>query len=205
GSPKWGLSFEGHHLSLNFVCEGGRVVDSTPQFMASNPATVMSDTSSTLGKGTRVLAAEEQLAFNLINMLTDKQQATAIIADEAPAELRFAGEAQAAVGSPEGITFEQLGPKQRALLKELVALYFDVAPDRVAKTRHAIAEEDGWDGVHFAWSGATEPGIGHYYRIRGERFLIEFVNTQADPLGNPANHIHCVLRDLTGDFDLPNS
>ena len=57
--------------------------------------------------------------------------------------------------------------------------------------------------VYFAWAGATEPGVGHYYRIRGKRFLIELVNTQADAAGNPANHIHSVYRDLTGDFDLP--
>ncbi|MEC7407289.1 MAG: DUF3500 domain-containing protein, partial [Planctomycetota bacterium] len=30
-SEAWGLSFEGHHVSLNFVCRDGRVVDSTPQ------------------------------------------------------------------------------------------------------------------------------------------------------------------------------
>jgi hypothetical protein len=39
--------------------------------------------------------------------------------------------------------------------------------------------------------------------VQGKRFLIEFVNVQADPAGNPANHIHCVYRDLSGDFDLP--
>ena len=42
GEPKegqrWGLSFEGHHLSLNFVVEGDEVVSSTPQFFATNPA-----------------------------------------------------------------------------------------------------------------------------------------------------------------------
>ena len=72
----------------------------------------------------------------------------------------------------------------------------------VAKSRREIINTDGWDEVRFAWAGPTQPGIGHYYRVRGKRFLIEFVNTQADAAGNPANHIHCVWRDLSGDFDL---
>ena len=46
------------------------------------------------------------------------------------------------------------------------------------------------------------PGIGHYYRIQGPTFLIEFVNTQPDAEGNPASHIHCVWRDPRGDFAL---
>jgi hypothetical protein len=33
--------------------------------------------------------------------------------------------------------------------------------------------------------------------------VIEFCNVQPDAEGNPANHIHCVWRDRTGDFDLP--
>ena len=45
----WGLSFEGHHLSLNFVCRDGRVVDSTPQFFAANPGTIMNEVSGPLG------------------------------------------------------------------------------------------------------------------------------------------------------------
>ncbi|MEO1972064.1 MAG: DUF3500 domain-containing protein, partial [Pirellulaceae bacterium] len=48
-----------------------------------------------------------------------------------------------------------------------------------------------------------KPGIGHYYRIQGPTFLIEFVNTQPDAAGNPANHIHCVWRDMKGDFAIP--
>jgi hypothetical protein len=37
-------------------------------------------------------------------------------------------------------------------------------------------------------------------RVEGTTFSIEFVNVQPDAEGNPANHIHCVWRDKTGDF-----
>ena len=199
----WGLSFEGHHLSLNFVCRGGKIVDSTPQFFAANPATIKNDVEGPLGKGTRVLRDEEDLAFELINSLTDNKLTLAMIDEKAPKELRFAGEPQAMVGEPEGISYRSLNENQRKVLQQLTHLYIDAGADTVAKERRAQIEEDGWNEVYFAWAGATEPGIGHYYRIRGKRFLIELVNTQADAAGNPANHIHSVYRDLTGDFDLP--
>ncbi len=199
---KWALSFEGHHLSLNFSFQDGAMVDSSPQFLAANPATIKSEVSGPLGKGTRVLRDEEQLAFDLVNSLDDTQRGQAIIDEEAPAEIRFAGEPQPEVGDPEGIEFLQLNDDSKAILKKLVDAYVDVVADPIAAERKKIIEQDGWDGIHFAWAGATEPGIGHYYRVRGKRFLIEFVNTQADAAGNPANHIHCVWRDLSGDFNL---
>lgn len=199
---KWGLSFEGHHLSMNFSFRDGALVDSTPQFFAANPATIMNDVSGDLGKGTRVLRDEEQLAFDLLESLQDTQRDTAIIDQDAPAEIRFAGEAQAKVEAPVGITYGELSDASKSLLTKLVGTYADAVADPIAEQRHAIIDEDGWDDVHFAWAGATKPGVGHYYRVRGKRFLIEFVNTQADAAGNPANHIHCVWRDLSGDFDL---
>jgi hypothetical protein len=65
-----------------------------------------------------------------------------------------------------------------------------------------LAEQDlkkietaGWDKIYFAWAGALEPGKGHYYRIQGETFMIEYDNTQ-----NNANHVHSVWRDPANDF-----
>lgn len=200
----WGLSFEGHHLSLNFVCREGKVVDSTPQFFAANPATIMNDVAGPLGKGTRVLRDEEELAFQLVHSLSDDQLQQALIGETAPSEIRFAGEAQAKAGKPEGIPQSRLNTTQQKLLEDLVGTYVDAVPEQVAQQRRELINRNGWENVHFAWAGATEPGIGHYYRVQGKDFLIEFVNTQADAAGNPANHIHCVWRDLTGDFDLPN-
>jgi hypothetical protein len=199
----WGLSFEGHHLSLNFSCRGGEVVDSTPQFFASNPATVMDDVPGPIKKGTRVLRDEEQMGFDLVNSLNEDQQEQAILSDKALKEIRFAGEAQATVAAPEGIPLSELDEKQQKQLKTLVMVYTNAVAEKVAERRRDQIEKNGWDNVHFAWAGAKKPGIGHYYRIRGSEFLIEFVNTQADAAGNPANHIHCVWRDITGDFDLP--
>ncbi|TWU07717.1 DUF3500 domain-containing protein [Stieleria varia] len=200
----WGLSFEGHHMSLNFSFRDGKIADSTPQFFAANPATIMNDVSGPLGKGTRVLKDEEQLAFDLINGLGKNEQKAAIIADEAPKELRFAGEAQVSVGEPEGVPYVEMDETNQRLLTQLIDTYINAVPEKLADERRQRIEEDGKAGIHFAWAGALKPGIGHYYRVRGKRFLIEFVNTQADAAGNPANHIHSVWRDVSGDFDLDN-
>ena len=56
-------------------------------------------------------------------------------------------------------------------------------------------EGAGFDGVGFAWAGPEVRGAGHYYAVKGPRFLIEYDNTQ-----NDANHIHTVWRDFDGDF-----
>lgn len=207
GEPKsegrWGLSVEGHHLSLNFVVENGQVISSTPQFFATNPAVVKNANKSNVPVGTRVLAKEEELAFELVNRLSESQRKTALIADKAPAEIREAGSLQPPQEPAAGIACSALEPVQQALLQELVLEYCAAMPESVANERLAAIRSAGWEGVHFAWAGAVEPGIGHYYRVQGPTFLIEFVNTQPDAAGNPANHIHCVWRDMRGDFANP--
>ncbi len=200
---KWGLSVEGHHLSLNFVVAEGRVVSSTPAFFGANPAEVKSSVGVGPKVGTRVLRAEEQLAFDLLNSLNDEQRKTAMIAEKAPDDIRGPTGTQAPEGKAEGLPVSKLGPQQKTTLRSLVEAYCASMPKEVATWRIEAAREAGVDNIHFAWAGATKPGIGHYYRVQGPTFLIEFVNVQPDAAGNKANHIHCVWRDLTGDFALP--
>lgn len=200
---KWGLSVEGHHLSLNFVVDRDQVVSHTPAFLGANPATVRTEVGGGPKRGTRVLAQEETLGFDLINSLSDEQRKTAIIAEKAPHDLRGAGEPQPPQSSAEGIATAKLTPEQTQTLRSLIQVYADNMPAELAQARVAEIEKAGLDNVYFAWAGALEPGIGHYYRVQGPTFLIEFVNTQPDSEGNPANHIHSVWRDMRGDFAIP--
>lgn len=196
---KWGVSIEGHHMSLNFVIEDNEVISSTPQVMCSNPTIVPADLAG-FEKGARVLDNEETLAFDLVNSLSDEQKKVGIIAEEAPREVRNAGEAQPPQTEAEGISIRELEDEQKKLLRQLISAYTrSMAPDIAAK-RLADIKEAGWGKVKFCWAGATKPGIGHYYRVQGPTFLIEFVNTQPDAAGNPASHIHCLWRDMRGDF-----
>lgn len=200
---KWGFSFEGHHLSLNFVVENGKLISSTPQFFATNPAVVRSPNTVGIPIGTRVLALEETLAFELVQSLSPEQLKQALIAEKAFDEIRDAGSPQPPQTAPEGIRYDALNEAQQKLLWTLIEEYANAAPGPVAQQRLAQVQADGVGNIHFAWAGATEPGIGHYYRVQSPAYLIELVNTQPDAAGNPANHIHSVWRDLRGDFAIP--
>lgn len=200
---RWGLSVEGHHLSLNFVVEADRVISSTPTFFATNPA-VLKEPVLDFPAGLRVLDLEEALAFKLIQSLNDEQLEDALIAKEALSEIRAAGEPQAPNQPAVGIGFDDLNGDQQAVFKELITAYASSVPEDVHQQRmEDIERSGGMSALKFAWAGALEPGLGHYYRVQGPTMLIEFVNTQPDAAGNPANHIHCVWRDPRGDFAIP--
>ncbi len=200
---RWGLSIEGHHLSLNFVLNGNKILDSTPQFFASNPAELKEDYGPGFGKGMRVLQAEEQLGFKLVKSLGESQFEMAELPGETPSEIRGAGEPQPPTVTLPGIPASELIEEQRAILRELMEAYTKKMKPAVSQERWKAIEDAGFEKIKFSWSGATRPGIGHYYVVQGPTFVIEFINVQPDAAGNPANHIHCVWRDMMGDFDLP--
>jgi hypothetical protein len=188
---RWGWRYEGHHLSLNFTYSDGRIVSTTPQFLGSNPAEVRSGPN----KGTRVLAKEEEWARELARSLNEAQRAKAILSNRAPADLLTSNQRRAQIQANAGIAFAELNESQRNSLRKLVELYAEVQSPIQQKARMAKVEKGGWDRLKFAWMGGLEPGQGHYYRVQGPTFLIEYDNTQ-----NGANHVHCVWRDFEGDF-----
>lgn len=197
---RWGVSFEGHHLSLNYVIDNDKIVASSPQFFATNPAIVKTENNQSIPIGTRLLRFEETVAFELVQSLSKQQSETAIIAEEAPREIRAAGEPQPPQEKAVGIPWRQLSSEQRKLLRRLMMEYIKAVPEDVAAVRWQAIKDGGFGKIKFAWAGSTVPGIGHYYRVQGPSFLIEFVNTQPDAAGNMANHVHCVWRNMQGDF-----
>ncbi len=199
----WGLSIEGHHLSLNFVVEDGKIVDSTPQVFASNPSELKASYGDEFPKGMKILRQEEDTAYALLASLSGEQKKEAVIAEVSPPEVRWAGEAQPKVEPAKGIAADSLKPEQQGLLRAVIRTYTDSMTEEVAKDRWKLIEDSDFSTVRFAWAGPNVPGEGHYYCIQGKTFLIEFVNVQPDAAGNPANHIHCIWRDLEGDFHLP--
>ena len=150
--------------------------------------------------GTRTLADEEQLAFDLLNSLDGTQRKKAVIADKAPDDYRAAGQPQPPRTPPAGIPAAEMTDTQKKTLRNLLAAYSGHLTDDVAAAQMKEIDEHGIDKVFFAWQGAQKPGVGHAYRVQGPTFLLELVNIQSDPAGNPANHIHSVWRSLEGDF-----
>jgi hypothetical protein len=202
---KWGLSVEGHHLSLNFVVEKNKIIASTPAAFATNPAEVKAEVAG-IAAGTRILNLEETIAFELVNSLSDEQRKVAIIAEKDPGEVRDPGKPQPPLDKPAGIAAKALKAEQKKLLRQLVEVYLKNHPQQVVDTRLSEIEAAGWDNLHFCWAGGTklvEGHEGHYYRIQGPTFLVEFVNHQPDAAGNKVNHIHSLWRDVRGDFAIP--
>lgn len=199
-SDRWGLSVEGHHLSLNFVVEDGKVIAVTPAFYGANPADVRDDYKVGPQRGTRVLHAEEDRAFALLKSLSAEQRSKAIIADKAPADIRGAAQAEPPQAEPEGLSAGELNDAQIELLWSLLEAYTDNMLVEISQKRLAEVREAGIKQAYFAWAGPDKPGIGHYYRVQGPTFVIEFCNNQPDGAGNPANHIHSVWRQMRGDF-----
>jgi len=187
----WGWRYEGHHLSLSFTYHDGQIVSTTPQFLGSNPAEVRQGPK----RGTRILAKEEDLGRQLVKSLTTEQAKAAILASGAPADIVTSNARKAAIEKDKGIAYSAMTTEQRERLKELLRVHAAVQREDQGKSRLEKIAKAGWEKVHFAWMGGIEPGQGHYYRIQGPTFVVEYDNTQ-----NGANHIHTVWRDFEGDF-----
>ena len=194
GEPKeggtWGWRFEGHHLSLNFTVINGQFIAGAPSFFGANPAAH--------GDGenaTRVLAPEEALGRKLVKVLPEAQRARAIIAERAFGDIQTGASREAAIGEPAGVALADLSPEHQEQLQALVRHYAQRLRPELAEKDLAEIASTGWEKVHFAWAGGIEPGQGHYYRLHGPTFLVEYDNTQ-----NNANHIHTAWRDRRNDF-----
>ena len=187
----WGWRYEGHHCSQNWTILNGRLIGSSPQFFGANPAEVRNGPM----KGTRVLSSEEDLARTLVKSLSGEQRAEAVLSTTAPGDILTSNERKAAIQEDRGISYSKLGKDQQGTLLALIEEYLGVQPRAQAQQRLDRIRGVGFEQIKFAWMGGLEKGQGHYYRVQGKTFLIEYDNTQ-----NGANHIHCVWRDFNGDW-----
>ncbi len=194
---KWGWRIEGHHLSLNFVIDRGKIVASTPAFFGANPADIKKGPR----KGQRTLREAEDLARDLFAALDEGQRKIAFQTKLFPDIEQ--GKSVAHPGAPKGLPAAKMNEKQRAILQKLVHAYAERMPAEVAEAELAEVKAAGFDKIHFAFAqDKDKPGEPYTYHVQGPTFLIEFLNVQADSAGNPANHIHSCWRNLKGDFGI---
>ena len=189
----WGWRFEGHHQSMNFTIADGKNIAITPSFMGANPGEVTTGPR----KGLQVLENEGTLGFDLINALDDEQKKVAIIDVKAPEDVITKEEKRANPLSPIGLTADKLTDVQKAKLQAIIEEYIGRYRPELAAPELARIKDAGWGKLSFAWAGATNTGAGHYYRVQGPHFLIEYDNTQ-----NNAHHPHAVWRDFENDFGI---
>ena len=186
----WGWRFEGHHLSLSFTLRGDAAVATTPSFFGANPARVPKGPKA----GLRVLAAEEDEARKLLEMLDAGQRRAAIVDARTYGDILTGAKDRVSPLDNRGLEARAMSEPQRAQLKRLIEVYADSFEPDLRAARLARAAE-GFDAARFAWAGASERGAQHYYRIQGPLFLIEYDASQ-----NDGNHVHTVWRDFDGDF-----
>ena len=187
----WGWRYEGHHCSQNWTVVNGKLIGSSPQFFGANPAEVHEGPM----KGTRVLSTEEDLGRSLVKSLSGGQRTEGILSTSAPGDILTTNQRKAAIQADKGIAYSMLNKDQQGNLLALIEEYLSAQPKAEAQRRLDKIRQAGFDQIKFAWMGGMEKGQGHYYRVQGSTFLIEYDNTQ-----NDANHIHCVWREFNGDW-----
>ncbi len=187
----WGWRYEGHHISGNWTVLDGMLASSTPQFFGTNPAYVREGSRA----GERVLVLEDILPRSLLASMSDAHRRAAIVSDEAPSDILTTSDREAGIQENSGVAFGDLSRGQQDILWALIEEYAEAQPPAIAAERLAKVKEAGLDGIRFAWMGSLKESEGHYYRVQGPTFLIEYNNVQ-----NTANHVHSVWRDFDGDF-----
>lgn len=189
----WGWRFEGHHLSLNVTIADGAMLATAPNFWGANPAEVRAGSKTKLGL--RTLKNEEDYARDLLVSLSAKQKRKAIFEEEAFRDVVSKAKPEIERMDLVGISMRELNGKQKQTLRKLIRLYLDNMRPEVARERLEKIEAAGMEKIAFGWAGSEQRGEGHYYRVQGPSFLIEYDNVQGG-----ANHIHAVWRDFDGDF-----
>jgi hypothetical protein len=191
-SGTWAWRIEGHHLAVNVTMQNGRVLASSPSFMGSNPAEILEGPRA----GLRALGADEDRGRDLLNALDTSQRQTAVIQEDAPRDIITGNSRHAEIdGGLAGLAASDMTDRQKTLLRVLIGEYTSRMAQVIETDTWDAIEDAGFDNVHFAWAGGSERGEGHYYRVEGRTFLIEYDNTQ-----NNNNHVHSVFRDLNNDF-----
>jgi hypothetical protein len=192
GREPWAWHVAGHHVAVHFTVVDGDRIASVPLFFGANPSEVRIGPTS----GQRTLPEEEDWARALVRSLPSSQKDIAVVNATAFSDiLTDKNRVAYPFWAPRGIAYSELGDEHRARLVDLVRHYVWRTSDELSAFTWGKIERTGFADVTFAWAGGVEPGQGHYYAIKGPSFLIEYDNTQ-----NGANHIHSVLRDLTGDW-----
>lgn len=186
------VRLQGHHVSLQVGVLHGKFHHAAPRFLGANPHELTRGSH----RGQRVFGAEEDLARALLLLLDEPQLARAVISQEAPADVLLGpGVAPAALGQRAGIAWRDLNEVQRGVLWRLLETHAEVLRADAAAAELARIAAGDRDAMCFAWAGGMQRGQGHYYRIHGVDFAVEYDNTQ-----NGANHVHQVWRDFTRDF-----
>ncbi|WDE97632.1 DUF3500 domain-containing protein [Lentisphaera profundi] len=197
---KWGFSFEGHHISVNFTFEDKKMISGTPLFFGANPAKIFKNSSSTLREGERPLAFAEDAAFDIVKSFNEQQKVLAHKDETTMRDMKEAKNAFPGKYDDFGIHWKQLNPGQQQTLGNLIRkAYLDDLNSQYAS--QAWKEiEDTKDSLRFAYYGGVDLQSPHHYRIIGSDLVILLFNTQNGTQNTKVNHVHQIWRSRKNDF-----
>lgn len=190
----WMVEFGGHHLGLNIVVAGiqGAL---TPTLTGAQPAVYQIK-----GKTVRVLSAENDMAFDLLNTLDEQQRKNAIL-NYKVGDLVLGPGHDGETIVPEGLKASSMTARQKDMLINLISEWAGIINDAYVGARMKEIR-DGIDSSYFAWSGPTthEPGKNgsSYYRIQGPHVIIEF--SPQGTFGDATVHVHTIYRDPLNNY-----
>ena len=124
-----------------------------------------------------------------------KSRKQVIFSDEAPSDILTGARVRVSPLEQQGLPVSEMTGEQKQTLHALLEEYVYRVRPEFAEEDIKKAKEAGMENIYFGWAGGTKEGEGHYYRIQGPTFLLEYDNTQ-----NNANHVHTVWRDFDGDW-----
>jgi hypothetical protein len=150
-----------------------KATSTTPAFFGANPAEVLDGPL----KGTRALAAEEDLARALLTSLTDAQRQQAVIGTPAPPDILTSNSRKAAILENAGIPASALDAKQRELLMKLIDEHAGSQTSALAQARLAKVRAADLGAVRFAWMGPTR-------KPRGQQLLPDSGTDVSDRVDN---------------------
>ena len=190
----WMVQFGGHHLGLNVVIAGAQGA-LTPTLTGAQPSVYQAN-----GKTVRVLAAENDKAFDLLNAL-DEGQRKKVILNYAIGDLVLGPGHDGEVIVSEGLKASAMTVKQKDMLTDLISQWAGIISDAYVQARMKEIKS-GIDDTYFAWSGPTthQPGKNgsSYYRIQGPRVIIEFSPQGVG--GDLTMHVHTIYRDPANNY-----
>jgi hypothetical protein len=190
----WMVEFGGHHLALNIVIAGSQGA-LTPTLTGAQPSVYQAN-----GKTVRVLAAENDKAFDLLNTLDEGQRKAAIL-NYSVGDLVIGPGHDGEVIVPEGLKGSAMSVKQKEMLTDLISQWAGIINDAYVQARMKEIKT-GLEDTYFAWSGPVthQPGKNgsSYYRIQGPRVIIEFSPQGVG--GDPTMHVHTIYRDPLNNY-----
>jgi hypothetical protein len=190
----WMVEFNGHHLGLNVVIAGSQGA-LTPTLTGAQPSVYQSS-----GKTVRVLAEENDKAFDLLHTMDEAQLKKAIL-NYTIGDLVLGPGHDGEVVVPEGMKAAAMTVKQKEMLIDLISQWAGIISDAYVQDRMKEIRA-GIDDTYFAWSGPTthQPGKNGsaYYRIQGPHVIIEFSPQGVG--GDPTMHVHTIYRDPLNNY-----